>query len=176
MALARRGTPVTPPSHTTAGARATNERVTYGQHVPGVVRFCRGEVFLLAVSLRRNEDGRCRPRRGAGGTGSARRRAWDRERGTAQFTLGVRSAHLLAGDAHRRAAALSEGQHRVTWGDLEVADSEHARERGSRPEPAAGGAGAHVQGLGSAVLPGDDEGPGGIGHGSGVDGGITWCR
>ena len=44
MALARRGTPVTPPSHTTAGARATNERVTYGQHVPGVVRFYRGEV------------------------------------------------------------------------------------------------------------------------------------
>jgi hypothetical protein len=67
---------VTPPSHTTPGARATNERVelarctisagervTYGQRVPGVVRLLPGRPVLLAVSSRRNEDGRSRPRK-----------------------------------------------------------------------------------------------------------------
>ena len=68
----------------------------------------------------------------------------------------------------------------MTWGDLEVA--ERPREGGSRPEPAAWGAGDHVQGrgsvqgLGSAVLPGDDEGPGGIGHGSGAGGVVARYR
>jgi hypothetical protein len=51
----------------------------------------------------------------------------------------VRSAHRFAGDAHLFAGAgRCEGQHRMTGGDLEVAESSYARERGSRPEAAAG--------------------------------------
>ena len=42
---------------------SAGERVIYGQRVPGVVRFLPGRPVLLAVSSRRNEDGRCRPRK-----------------------------------------------------------------------------------------------------------------
>jgi hypothetical protein len=174
--------PVTPPSHTAPGARAPNERVelarytssagervTYGQRVPGVVGFLPGATCPSrgVVALQRGRQVSSSSSAAGGRESGGRGRGI--ASGAADPSPGAWSAHGFAGDARRCAGVdRSEGQHGMTWGDLEVA--EHARERGSRPELAAGGAREHVQGVGSAVFPRDDEGPGAIADGPGAGG------